>query len=213
VDVTAEPRADVLVERGPAPVIEPGRPVTVVGRDERLVVRVPVGVDLVIGTGSGRVTVRGSLGAVAVTTSSGRVEVDRAQRVDVRVRSAGVSVGEVDGEARVDTLSGRAQVGRAGSAHLSTVSGRIVIGHCVGRLRARTVSGRIEARVDGPAPDVDVETVSGRVDVRMHPGVHPRVEVSTVTGRVHHDLPVGDDGRVAARTVTGSVWVTAGAAP
>ena len=135
VTVVAEDRADISVE-GPARVEEAGSQTTVDKVRGRLEVRVPTGTDVVIGTTSARVEVKGRVGHVAVTSESGRVSVEAASSVDVRTRSGRVMVGAADGECRLRSTSGRVVVGRCGGADVATTSGRIVL---------RGVSGPVKA--------------------------------------------------------------------
>ena len=72
-------------------------PFTVETSSSAVEVRVPEGTDLVIGTTSGKVTVEGRVGAVAVVTSSGRVSIDHARSVDARTKSGRVHVGYAEG--------------------------------------------------------------------------------------------------------------------
>ena len=75
VKVTAEARPDVVVDRGGAAVanadgafeIRPARPSNAVH------VRCPVGADVIIGTRSGGVELRGHFGAVGITSQSGSI--------------------------------------------------------------------------------------------------------------------------------------------
>jgi hypothetical protein len=84
-----------------AAVVVDGTEVTVDGGSSRVEVRMPEGLDLVIGTSSGRVDMIGRAGTVAVVTKSGRVSIDEAEAVDVRAGSARVDIGDVVGECRV----------------------------------------------------------------------------------------------------------------
>jgi DUF4097 and DUF4098 domain-containing protein YvlB len=181
--VVAEARRDVLVSG--ASLHQEGGRATVDGGSGRVEVRVPAGVDLVVGTHSGRVQVDGPVGAVAVVTESGRVSVAQAESVDVRTSSGRVEIGEVDGDTRARSDSGRITVRRTVGADVATSSGRIELRSVSGSTRAHCVSGRIEIRIDAPT-DVEVETVSGRIT--LHIADHLRdacaIATRTVSGRV-----------------------------
>lgn len=156
--------------KGPADVRRDGALVTVQAGSSRIEVTVPHGAHLAIGTTSGRVQARGELGDAAITSVSGRVSVEHAASVDVRSGSGRVEVGSVDGMCRVRAENGRVTVARAGAADLSTESGRIEAGSVAGPVRAHSVSGRVTVELS-QAADVDAETISGRVEVRLPPGV------------------------------------------
>jgi DUF4097 and DUF4098 domain-containing protein YvlB len=203
VKVVAEDRGDVLV-RGDATVEHEESTAAVKAGGGRVQIRVPSGVDLVVGAGSGRVQVEGPLGAVAVVTESGRITVEQAAAVDVRTSSGAVVIGRVEGCSRVRAGSGRVTVEETAEADVATDSGRIDIRSVSGRTTAHCVSGRIDLRLDGAA-DVEAETVSGRITVHVAEGVRAR----SVTGPLPADLERdGAECTIATRTVSGRVSVT-----
>ena len=168
VKVVAEDRPDIRV-KGDAEVSDDGHAVTIAAAGP-LTVRIPEGLDVLVGSGSGRIEVTGAAGDVSVLTDSGRIDIDDAASVDARTNSARVVVGRSGGECRVRSESGRVEVGACGSADVATDSGRIVLKHVDGPVKAHCVSGRIEVEMDS-AHDIDAETVSGRVTVSLPPGV------------------------------------------
>lgn len=202
VSVVAEERDDVEV-LGNASESREGRRTTIEAGSQRVQIRVPVGVDLVVGTASGRVEVEGPLGAVAVVTEAGRVTVEQAKSLDVRTRSGRVQVGTVDGCTRIRSTSGRVTVAKTAEADVAAKSGRIQLLSVAGRTRAHCVSGRIDVRLDAAA-DVEAETVSGRITVR----VPRRVRAHSVTGALPPGPPPdGADCTIASRSVSGRVSV------
>ena len=203
VKVVAEDRGDVLVQ-GDATVEHEGSTATVKAGGGRVQIRVPSGVDLVVGADSGRVEVEGRLGAVAVVTQSGRITIEQAAAVDVRTSSGAVAIGRVEGSSRVRTDSGRVTVDETAGADVATKSGRIDLRSVSGRTTAHCVSGRIDLRLDAAA-DVEAETVSGRISVHVAEGVRAR----SVTGPLPADLERhGTDCTIATRAVSGRVSVT-----
>ncbi len=167
--VVAEAREDVVVE-GDAIVQRDGSCTTIDSTGRRIVVRVPVGADLVIGTTTARVEVEGPVGQIAIVTKSGRVSVADATSVDIRTSSARVDVGRTSDECCVRTSSGRVEIGACGSADVTTKSGRIVVQAANGPVKAHCVSGRVEVGLMAP-DDVAAETVSGRIHVTVPHGV------------------------------------------
>lgn len=166
----------------------------------RLLVHVPTGTSLVIGTTSGRIGVRGAVGSCSISTESGRVAVEHARRLDVRSGSGRVEVGVVEEGCRVHVLSGRIQVRSCADADVSTEKGRIQLADARGPVRAHCVSGRIEIDL-GAAHDVDASTVSGRIEVTHPPDI-------TVARPVEPgSVPSGASCTVVARSVTGRVTV------
>ncbi len=203
VEVVAENRADVVVE-GDARVERDGSMTTVDSVRSRLVVRVPEGTDLQIGTTSARVEVEGPVGPAAVVTESGRVTVAEAASADVRTNSARVEVGRVDGECCVRTSSGKVEVARCGAADVTTDSGRIVVRRAGVPVRSHCVCGRVEIALEEPA-DVDAETVSGRIEVQVPAGVD--VRWANDQGAVA-SWPDGRRCRVDARSTSGAIDVS-----
>jgi DUF4097 and DUF4098 domain-containing protein YvlB len=199
--VIAEERPDVEVPDSVEYSVEEST-TTVNAGSRRVTVRVPEGTNLVIGSTSGRVEVLGRVDSVAVVTTSARVSVEVADAVDIRTTSGRVTVGAANESCRVLTKSGRVQVGRCGTAHLTASSGRITVDAASGPAHAHCVSGRVDITMVA-AQDVDAETVSGRITVRLPHGVRP-----WVVQRSDVDLaPERHDCVVTARSVSGRVDV------
>jgi DUF4097 and DUF4098 domain-containing protein YvlB len=184
---------------GRADVHTDGAQVTIDKVRSNISVQVPEGTDIVIGTSSGRVGAHGRLGATAISTRSGRVDVDDASSVDVRATSASVTIGTVDGACRVHTASGRVRIEGCGEADVSTKSGRIQMRNVTGPVTAHSISGRVTVRMS-EAHDVHAETVTGRIELSMPAGsvVHQRVPGSPLP-------PPGAGCTVIARSTTGKV--------
>lgn len=209
VTVVAEDRADVLVSRGVVAVdqADPHR-VRVAGANGPVEARVPHGTHVVVGAGSGRVQLRGPLGAVSVTADSGRVVIDQADQVDVRVKSGRVEIGRCEGLCRVTSRSGRTRIGSSGPTEVMVDSGAIEALEIRGAAHLRTTSGRIDVEMAGPF-DVDAESVSGRIRVSVPPDEHPEVDL-TSTGRTNVGVEVGTDATIRARSVSGRLEVVVG---
>jgi DUF4097 and DUF4098 domain-containing protein YvlB len=202
VRVIAEDRADVDVADSLAFSVDDSV-MTLSTGSRRALVRVPIGTDLVVGTTSGHAEVIGLVGSAAVTTTSGRVSVEAARSVDIRTASGRIEVGSVAGSCRVLTRSGRVVIGTCGDAHLTSTSGRISLDAAGGPVHAHCVSGRIDITVNS-AQDVEAETVSGRISVRLPAGVRPQV-----IGRRATAEPGSEDYDcvVRARSVSGRIDV------
>lgn len=203
--ITAEARGDVMVDRGQDHPL--GGVLEVKGSDDGVVMRVPVGTDLVVGAHSGAVELLGSLGDLRVTTRSGRVDVEQCASLDVRTVSGRVEVGRIQGECRIKTASGRVIVSRAGGLlHVATVSGRIDIVDAAGPVRVNTVNGRVELGLSGAA-DARADSVSGKVTIELPAGVHPKTSLVSVSGRCACEVDEGDDCSVTGRTVSGRITI------
>ena len=177
------------------------------GTSDGVVMRVPLGSDLVVGSHSGIVELKGALGEVRVTSRSGRVDIDECASLDVRTVSGRVVIGTVAGECRIKTGSGRVSVARVGGElHAATVSGRIDIIDAAGPVRVNTVNGRVELGMSRAA-DARVDSVSGRVAIELPGGVHPKTSLVSVSGGCECELVEGDDCCVTGRTVSGRITI------
>jgi DUF4097 and DUF4098 domain-containing protein YvlB len=205
VRVTAEPRADVVVGRGGAAEaaadgvveIRAGRP------SDPVDVRCPTGADVVIGTRSGGVELRGHFGTVSITSQSGSIRVAAVAEADLRTVSGRVELEECAGRCRVSTTSGRITVGTTRDAEISTASGRVGVDDAVGAVRVRSVSGTASVASSARAP-VQVSTVSGSITIRLPAGVRPTVR-SSGQGTVQSSFEPGDDVVVAIANMSGAV--------
>ena len=202
VRVVAEDRSDIVLE-GRFSSRESGSVMSVESAGSPLVVHVPRGTDVQVGTESSRIEVEGAVGHLAATSSSGRVEVESAETADIRTSSGRVEVCAVVGEARLRTSSGRVIVGSCEQLDASTDSGRIEVRDARGNVEASCVSGRVEVEM-ATAADVVAETVSGRIEVAMPQGT--RVHRSS-RNESSEDRPADCDCVVAARSISGRVVV------
>ena len=201
VDVVAEERDEIEV-RGDAEVVVAGTTTTITAESGRLSIKVPVGVDLVIGSTSGRVAVSGPVGELSVVTESGRVVIERAQSADVRSDTGRVDIGHADGDCRIRSQSGKVSVASCHRADVATKSGSISLRDVRGDVQAHCTSGRIDIEM-ATANDIDAETVTGRIAVSLPRDVRAfRTEVAA--GQA---APSGADCTVFARSVTGRVDV------
>lgn len=210
VEVTASPRADIEVEG--ARRAELGRDagidqVVVSATHEPIVVRCPVGTDVIIGTLSGRVELSGGFGAVRITTSSGRVDVGEATSVDVRTRSGTIRVARCDGVVRARSTSARMTVEAAAQLDAATASGAITAGS-IDDATVQSTSGRVELGLNGDG-SVAARTVSGRVEISVPPGARPEMALHSVSGRIDTSIESGHDGIVGVETVSGRIRVWA----
>jgi DUF4097 and DUF4098 domain-containing protein YvlB len=161
--------------------------------------------DVVTGAGWGRLDLMGRCGAVSVPNTRGRVHIDEAETIDVRVGSGRVDIGRCAGVCRVNAGSGRTQVGSSGELDVMVDSGSIEIGEIRGRARLKTTSGRIEARLGG-AHDLDAESVSGRITVHVPADLHPDVTLAS-RGRTSCGVTLGTEPTIRARSVSGRLEV------
>lgn len=212
VRLVAEERADFLFETRKPWIVDvrvdgDGVVWPELDRDSRsLEVRCPRGTGVVVGTASGSVALEGEFGHVSVSTESGTIRLDRAESADLRSSSGSIEVEGCGERCRVSTQSGKAVIGAAGATEVDTVSGSIVLEGAAGGVRARSASGSVEVRTTGKH-DVAVETLSGKVRVRVPTEVKPAAALKSLSGRRVFDCEAGSDCCVAVRTMSGSIEV------
>ncbi len=153
VSVQAEDRDDLYIESD-APIREEKIGIDATGRvalkssrggSGWLKLRVPAGADLAIGTVSGNVELRGSLGRVRITTVSGRIEVEQAEAVDARSISGTITIDRCAGRCRLGSKSGSVSCNEAGQAQASTISGRIKLDEVSGKVVARALAAALKS--------------------------------------------------------------------
>jgi DUF4097 and DUF4098 domain-containing protein YvlB len=205
IEVTAEARGDVVVDRGQEHPM--GGVLEVKGSAAGVAMRVPIGTDLIIGSHSGSVRLRGDLGNLRITTRSGSLEIESCASLDARTVSGRVDVGTVAGDAHVKAANGRVTIaGVGGTLTVTSVSGKVEIEQAGGSVHATTVSGRVDVGMSGAA-DVRAESVSGRVKVALPVGVRPSVSMKSVSGKCENETVDGDDCRVTCRSISGRITV------
>ncbi len=209
IDVLAEPRDDVAVEGDGFNTSEADGGATLevhAGRagSKSLSVRCPAGTDIVIGTHSGSVNMRGEFGCVSVTTMSGGIDVERADEADLRTAAGSVRLGSCSGRCRMNSMSGSISAGSVGAASAGTMSGSITIERVAGRFKARSVSGAIKAACNCEG-EIAVKTVSGKVYLELPSGTALDTRFKTLSGKVRNPFPAGNDCRLEAMSISGSI--------
>ena len=203
--VIGEHRTDVLVEGTNRADVTTDGTLEVSGGSNSVEVRCPGGTDVIVGTGSGSVDLRGRLGDARVTVGSGSISVAEVERLDARTGSGSFQVASCDGDCRLKTGSGSIRVGRAGNADLATGSGSVEA-DLVDSAVIRAGSGDVDVGLSGPGR-VDVKSHSGSVTVSVPSGVRPQALLRSNSGAVQCDCVTGSDGEVRVRTLSGSILV------
>jgi DUF4097 and DUF4098 domain-containing protein YvlB len=170
-----------------------------------LVVRCAPSTDLVIGSTSGTVEVHGPVGEVSVATVSGKVNIDRAERVDVRTKSGNVKIGSCAGDCHVVVVSANVNVGEAARAFLAAVSGHVTVEQ-LDEAHVKTVSGSVDLGAR-PGGRVKVKSVSGRVEVSVPHDAAPDTKLSSLSGSIECECPKGHDGEIKVATVSGTIEI------
>lgn len=155
------------------------------------------------------IKVPSSLKEIKVHSVSGRIEV------------AGLAA-DVDQE--LETVSGSIQSERSGNLRAKSTSGAIDFSFAGEKLYAKSISGRISGKIRGLARGgaVEVETVSGSVDLAAFAGLDAELRLQSVSGSISCGFPLQItekrrnrlEGRIgagtvplAAKTVSGSISI------
>jgi len=116
------------------------------------------------------------------------------KEIKVRNVSGRIQVRGLESEAAQDleTVSGSIETERSGDLRLKSVSGSIDFSFAGSRLSARSISGRISGAIRGlkPGGSVDIDAVSGAVELEAFAGLDAALNLSSVSGSISCDFPV-----------------------
>ncbi|GAA2597002.1 hypothetical protein GCM10010399_29570 [Dactylosporangium fulvum] len=164
---------------------------------------------------------------VALTVVAGTVIVSSLRNgAAVDVTSGRITLLGIDGAVAGKIVSGSIEaLTLGGEVELETVSGEIVVADSTARrVYAKTISGSVTCDLDNPPADTDVQldTVSGEITVRVREDSDLRVSVNAVSGHVINAfsqldqagrgtvtgrLGSGTGGRLAANATSGTISV------
>jgi hypothetical protein len=133
------------------------------------------------------------------------------EKVDVTTSNGAVSLVSLSGQAHLRTSNGRIEVtGHRGAVDAQTSNGAIGLSDVVGDVDASTSNGRVE--MDAVAGRVVARTSNGAVRVALAQGATGPLELGTTNGAVDVTLPKGFEGRFSLATSNGAVHYPSGAA-
>jgi Putative adhesin len=159
-----------------------------------ITVTTPPDVAVTVAGGSADTALRGRLGSVTLTSSSGDLDVEQCTELQARSASGEVRVGSVAGRATVGTASGDIQVIAAdGPVQARTASGDVVLREIATDATVQTASG--DVRIDrARSGTLRLTTVSGDASVGVEPGLRIWLDVQTVSGRLRSELDDDEPG-------------------
>jgi len=177
-----------------------GRRVTIAGSggglDARadLRIAVPPGRQLSVYLAVGEVSVTNVNGDLHINAASAPVTASNTRgELDIDVGSGPVQVTQSRGDLSVDTGSGGVTASRLNSNQLSidTGSGNIqVTGLTAPQVALQTGSGSVTADLSGEVWNVNVETGSGDVTLKVPPTLAAEVDIETSSGEIETDFEV-----------------------
>jgi DUF4097 and DUF4098 domain-containing protein YvlB len=160
--------------------------------DVEIAVRAPHGADLRAQAASADTYGRGRLGAVAVDSASGDVELGTTEDAAVRSASGDVQIASVDGDATVSTASGDVRLGSvAGTSSVKSASGDVTLGQAGSDVSVSTASGDVELRAVARGR-VELRSASGDVEIGIAKGSNVWVDARSMSGDMSSEVELGD---------------------
>ncbi|HWA15650.1 MAG TPA: DUF4097 family beta strand repeat-containing protein [Gemmatimonadales bacterium] len=151
--------------------------------------------ELMVDVGSAEITARNTRGSLNLDTGSGDIRVDNAEgEINLDTGSGKVTLnGSKGGKLSIDTGSGDVIISdaTATSTEIDTGSGEIRIdGISTGKLSLDTGSGDVRATLVSAPDDIDIDTGSGSVTLRLPSDVSAMVDLDTGSGDFTVELPL-----------------------
>jgi DUF4097 and DUF4098 domain-containing protein YvlB len=198
--------------------------------DSDLEIRVPAGAQVDVEAFNADITVSGVTGSVEANTVNGNIRVDGSRgEVDVETVNGDVEVSGTATKVVAESVNGAVRVrGVSGDVEALTVNGELLVaGGMLRRGSLETVAGSI--RFEGglaSGANVDIESVSGEVELLLDPDVSADIRVSSFSGDIENDFgpeaesvsrytsekelrfQAGDGGaRISIETLSGDVYL------
>jgi hypothetical protein len=157
-----------------------------------LEVRVPAGSRVSVESFGADITVTGVAGGVTAETVNGSIRVgEGARAVQAESVNGGVEVDSRSGSVQAESVNGPVTVrGAAEAIDASTVNGPLLVNvPSFARGRLETVNGSIHFEGDlAPRGTMDVETVSGSVELALSDRSAANFSISTFSGNIRNEL-------------------------
>lgn len=163
------------------------------GRPPRISMRVavPKGVQLVVATGNGELTVAGTGAGLRARSGNG----------DVTVSASGDAVDAGSGNGDIEVS------GAGGPVDVRTGNGRIRVRTTTGPVNASTGNGSVDVSMDRLArvEDMEFRSGNGRITVSLPANYQGRIDATTGNGGIESDFPVTVEGRLSPRHLRGRI--------
>lgn len=156
----------------------------------------------------------GQLGRCEIDTSTGAIQVDRAETVDLHTSTGAISVDHVAGQATVASSTGAIHLRQVdGATTVRNSAGKIIIDRAAAAITATTSSSAIRVGEAAGSP-VTLTNSSGTIDIGIQAGIAARLDVATRAGKIRNYMDASDgpdpDGKgieVYARSSSGSIVI------
>ena len=128
---------------------------------------------------------------LAIQSIGGSVKIgDVGGQLAVSSVSGSLWVGAVDGQVQVSGISGAVTLGRVNQqVEIKSVSGGVKIEQAVGALTVSGVSGSLSAGISRLERGVQINSISGQVELRFRDELNAQLSTDNITGEVSLDVP------------------------
>jgi hypothetical protein len=105
----------------------------------------------------------------------------------IEIENMGAGVNQV-----LETVSGAIETERSGDLKARSISGSIHFAFAGSTLEVNSTSGRVQGEILGLDPDgsVDIDTISGAVELEVFPALDADLKLQSVSGSISCDFPV-----------------------
>jgi DUF4097 and DUF4098 domain-containing protein YvlB len=157
-----------------------------------VVIEVPEGTDVTIGTASAKIECSGPLGRVEAKTASGEIEIDHAESAMIKTASGDASVATVTDDIKINSASGDARVGKCeGKANFASASGDVHVDVGTGTVNASTASGDITIEQFTGRRAI-FKSMSGTTIIGVPTGTRLDLDATLLSGKLKLPKPVSD---------------------
>jgi DUF4097 and DUF4098 domain-containing protein YvlB len=165
------------------------------GATSDLEVHVPAGSHVEIEAFQADIEVNGVNGTVeAETVNGGIVQSGAAREVSLQSVNGAVDVTGPSGRIQVEVVNGSITIQDAsGDLEAATVNGQVIVaGGSYERTSLESVAGKVKFESGlSPQGRLDIETVSGSVEIFVAAGIQADFSIASFSGDIHNELGVG----------------------
>ncbi len=142
-----------------------------------------------------------------IETTSGNVKAGEIGGfVDIRSASGDIDIAAAQSGVKCKSISGDIHIGKmTGSADLKTTSGKITAESIKGSITAGTVSGKIEIGSFSRTEEIEIESISGKIELRGELSPGGIYKINSNSGNIEMGLPSASNYELRVETFSGSI--------
>lgn len=153
-----------------------------------MTVTLPGGCDITVRLGAGDVVVNALVNDLEVSTGAGDIRVeDVTGTADLKVGSGDIRAGSVAGTAKISSANGDVRLDSVSEVIASTAAGDVLLGDVSEIARVKSATGDIRVR-NCCCTDLDINTMSGDVDIAIVPGMIVNASIKTMSGELRNRI-------------------------